>query len=281
MHDGLGDTLLYKGLARCMPGHVRVFGIEPHGTGYCPILHTRIPEMAAYYVQQIRRIQPEGPYFLGGLCAGGRIAFEMAVQLESKRQRIGLVALLDSPGPQMPLKAWLTNQRQLARFTATLRGEEAGSLDSRPHGTIGQGRVEGQKFPILRGEVPGQEGCRRVPLPDAPPGCRPWPTGAPLCTGSVRPHRPGPGGEGLRAESIARWEGCSLSRASGGEGADEALVNLSSDSLLGWGGRFRHELEIIEMSNGHNGMLHEPDVGELARYLTASMDQTLSAEVAS
>ena len=53
-----------------MPVMVKVFGIDPYGTGYCPILHTRIPDMAAYYVQQIRQIQPEGPYLLGSLWPG-------------------------------------------------------------------------------------------------------------------------------------------------------------------------------------------------------------------
>ena len=101
VHDGVGDTLLYKNLAWRMPESVRVYGIEPHATGFCPILHTRIPDMAAYYLQQVRLIQPEGPYFLGSLCAGGMIAFDMALQLEAQGLPVGFVALLDAPGPRM------------------------------------------------------------------------------------------------------------------------------------------------------------------------------------
>ena len=127
VHDGVGDTLVYESLAQRMPEMVKVFGIDPYGTGYCPILHTRIPDMAAYYVQQIRQIQPEGPYLLGGLCAGGMIAFEMALQLEAQGHSVGFVALMDAPGPQMPVKPCSRTERQLARFAAALRGA-AGAL---------------------------------------------------------------------------------------------------------------------------------------------------------
>ena len=126
VHDGVGDTLVYKNLAWRMPDRVSVYGIEPCGTGHCPILHTRIPDMAAYYVKQVQRVQPEGPYLLGSLCAGGMIAFEMALQLEAHGLPIGFVALLNAPGPRMRLKAFVTKKRQLTQFTEALRNPAAG-----------------------------------------------------------------------------------------------------------------------------------------------------------
>jgi phthiocerol/phenolphthiocerol synthesis type-I polyketide synthase E len=73
-----------------------VHGLQPQGLdGKQPPL-TRIEEMAANFVRQIRVIQPKGPYFLVGYCMGGTIAYEMAQQLHRYGQTIGLLALLDT-----------------------------------------------------------------------------------------------------------------------------------------------------------------------------------------
>jgi thioesterase domain-containing protein len=61
--------------------------------------HTSVEEMAAYYIQEIKTVQPEGPYLLGGRCTGGTIALEMAQQLKKKSQDVLLVVMVDSPRP--------------------------------------------------------------------------------------------------------------------------------------------------------------------------------------
>jgi thioesterase domain-containing protein len=43
--------------------------------------HPRVEDLAAWYVAEVRAVQPEGPYFLGGLSFGGIVLFEMAQQL--------------------------------------------------------------------------------------------------------------------------------------------------------------------------------------------------------
>ncbi|HKB56962.1 MAG TPA: amino acid adenylation domain-containing protein, partial [Lacunisphaera sp.] len=57
---------------------------------------TRVEDMAAHYIQEIRTVQPHGPYYLGGYCFGGNVAFEMARQLTQQGETIALLALLDS-----------------------------------------------------------------------------------------------------------------------------------------------------------------------------------------
>ena len=52
--------------------------------------------MAAYYIQEMRSLQPEGPYCLGGYLMGGLIAFEMAQQLHAQGQQVALLALFDT-----------------------------------------------------------------------------------------------------------------------------------------------------------------------------------------
>jgi aspartate racemase len=59
----------------------------------------KVEELAAYYVRDIRRMQPEGPYNLMGFCFGGLVAYEIARQLESEGARVGLVAMLTAARP--------------------------------------------------------------------------------------------------------------------------------------------------------------------------------------
>ena len=85
-----------------MPSDLGVFGITPLSTEGVPLAETRIEDMADFYVREVRTKQPRGPYLLGGLCAGGVIAYEMASQLLHSGENVELVALLDAATPQAP-----------------------------------------------------------------------------------------------------------------------------------------------------------------------------------
>ncbi len=61
-----------------------------------PIPLPMIEDLAAHYIEELRRIQPHGPYFLIGHSFGGLVAYEMAQQLTAKGQQVGSVALLDT-----------------------------------------------------------------------------------------------------------------------------------------------------------------------------------------
>jgi len=93
---GFGGTILrFRDLARRLGPDQPVYGLQAQGLdGMHPCL-TRVEEMAAHYISEIRALQPEGPYFIGGYSLGGTIAFEMARQLQAQGQTPGLVALLD------------------------------------------------------------------------------------------------------------------------------------------------------------------------------------------
>jgi thioesterase domain-containing protein/acyl carrier protein len=58
-----------------------------------------VGEIAARLAQRIRSVQPTGPYYIGGWCVDGIIAFEAAAQLTSDGADIGSVVLLHSPNP--------------------------------------------------------------------------------------------------------------------------------------------------------------------------------------
>jgi pimeloyl-ACP methyl ester carboxylesterase len=61
-----------------------------------PISLPKIQDLASHYIQEMRSLQPEGPYFLMGLSRGGTIAYEMAQQLTDQNQRVELLVMFDT-----------------------------------------------------------------------------------------------------------------------------------------------------------------------------------------
>ncbi len=104
IHDGNGETILYRNLALNLHPKRTVYGLQPLASSDFPLLHTRIEDMAAHYLKQIKTIQPEGPYLLGGMCAGGVISFEIALQLQQQQQEIAMLAIIDAANVGTPLK---------------------------------------------------------------------------------------------------------------------------------------------------------------------------------
>jgi len=60
---------------------------------------SKVNEMAAQYIREIRSVQPEGPYYIGGVCSGGTVAFEIAQQLQAQKQTVALLALIEPAPP--------------------------------------------------------------------------------------------------------------------------------------------------------------------------------------
>ena len=81
---------------------------------------SRIEEMAAAYVKDLRVVQPHGPYYLGGYCFGGNVAFEMARQLSSAGEKIALLALMNCAPPNSRYTQVRFNPRWLARLLKNL-----------------------------------------------------------------------------------------------------------------------------------------------------------------
>ena len=96
MHGAGGTVLIYRDLSRHLGTDQPFYGLQSQGLdGSRPPL-TTVEEMAAVYIRDIRRTQPHGPYFLGGYCGGGTIAYEVAQQLQADGEQIALLALFDT-----------------------------------------------------------------------------------------------------------------------------------------------------------------------------------------
>ncbi len=51
--------------------------------------------LATYYVEEILAIDPDGPYTLGGHCAGGKLAIEIVMQLQEKGKKVDRLSLIE------------------------------------------------------------------------------------------------------------------------------------------------------------------------------------------
>jgi amino acid adenylation domain-containing protein len=94
---GIGGGMLwgYANLARHLGTDQPVYAFKACTPAELEEFDT-IEKIAAQYVQELRRFQPEGPYALGGYCFGGNVAFEMARLLDQQGQQVSLIALINS-----------------------------------------------------------------------------------------------------------------------------------------------------------------------------------------
>ena len=96
IHGGGGNVLIYRDLSKHLGSEQPFYGLQAQGLdGERPYLET-IEDMAKLYVKEIQRVQPHGPYYLGGYCMGGNVAYEMAQRLKAQGEEVALLALFDT-----------------------------------------------------------------------------------------------------------------------------------------------------------------------------------------
>jgi acyl-CoA synthetase (AMP-forming)/AMP-acid ligase II/thioesterase domain-containing protein/aryl carrier-like protein len=91
-----GDVFTYINMVRYLhPDQpVYVFRFPEPARLDDQVANTMLREMAALYIGEMRKVQPEGPYHIGGFCYGGELAFEMAQQLLAQRQATDYLAMI-------------------------------------------------------------------------------------------------------------------------------------------------------------------------------------------
>ena len=96
VHGGAGSTLFLHQLSRELGPDYPFYGIEPEGLDGKRFQRPTVEQMAAHYIAEIRKLQPQGPYHIGGYCFGGLVAFEMARQLQLQGEQLAMVALFSA-----------------------------------------------------------------------------------------------------------------------------------------------------------------------------------------
>ncbi|MFJ7277126.1 alpha/beta fold hydrolase, partial [Kitasatospora sp. NPDC098663] len=100
VHPGGGLSWCYLPLARHLPEEYPLYGLQARGLDGATPLATSVRQMAADYIEQIRSVQPSGPYHLLGFSFGGVPAHEIAVQLQEQGEEVASLILLDAYPPE-------------------------------------------------------------------------------------------------------------------------------------------------------------------------------------
>jgi len=279
IHDGDGETLLYRSLANRLSPSVSVYGVQPYGSDEFPILHARIEEMAASYIRAIRKVQPEGPYLLGGLCAGGVLAFEVAVQLQQQGQQVGMVAIIDAADVKATEKGgYILNQR-IDRFSTIFHK----STKMKPHRqvlfllnqlkqrTVNLISYEVRKnYETLRDQfqlvffkyfldhdmqLPAF--VKHIPVRNILALAREQYTPQRLFDGEIQLYR--------ATKRSPIFDNTPID--------DTPYIERFSDPLLGWGKRATAGVQAYDIPGGHSSMLQEPNVQVIAEKIQSHIDK--------
>ncbi len=274
VHDGDGETLLYLNLARCMPDDIAVFGIEPRRLKRIPLAHASIEDMAAFYIQQVRKKQPCGPYLLGGMCAGGVIAYEMASQLVRSGESVNVVVLLDSARPKAEKRRGRIAKMRFGRLNLAVAAvqqksefaplKRAGVIVR----TVSQKLANAVLWEVLQRVTQVSVRERFWLLRQVLSRELEWPRFVPEL--SVRQIYDS--AEALYVPKPLPGLSVVLVRAQTGEANDTPYRNVYADETLGWAAVVP-SLDVVDVDGGHSSMLQEHYVDSLAGALMPYLQQ--------
>ena len=106
-----GDVFCYRALVRHLGEGQPFYGLQPPGVdGHAEPLD-RVEELAAYFAKQIQAFHGSRPCVIAGFCAGGGIAFELALQLRSAGTAVDYLALFGAPYPSRYARLRMLQER--------------------------------------------------------------------------------------------------------------------------------------------------------------------------
>lgn len=95
VHAGGGHVFFYNDLAKHLSQDRPVYALQPSGIDGANKMHHSISEMTTDYLQEIKRIQPKGPYHILTYCFGTAVGIEIIRQLE-KTNEMGHIIIMDT-----------------------------------------------------------------------------------------------------------------------------------------------------------------------------------------
>jgi amino acid adenylation domain-containing protein len=204
--------------------------------------------IAQFYVRELKKLQPEGPYHLAGVSHGGDVIFEMAQQLAQSGDSVALLVMMDTYGPQP--------QNSGLRSKLKFHGQALLSLKHRyVLGRFGLYRDRLRtKAKLIYARLLEKQG-------------KPLPAGLQFLrvveqnsrSGSAYVHQPYDGNLLLFRATDDLFYGEDYRK-----------------SALGWRSIILREITVIDVTGDHMGMLQEPHVGAIAQALKAHLPPELS-----
>ncbi len=245
VHPVSGYALCYNELAGHIDHPCAIFGLQVDGVSFPESMDA----MAGQYIQAMKRVQPEGPYLVGGWSMGGVVAYEIAQQLKQAQERVDLLLMLDSfcPGSRH-VSGEMREEDERAPLVAVAAGLgiEKDLLDKMP--------LEDLLETVLR-------------------------------LGHEQKHLPSSFGmQELRERYTARVANAKAMRAYRPSPFDgeiqlvRAQENNDPDWFLGWGA-LAAKVAVTEQSGGHSSMIYErPHVLGLARTISEALQRLSKPE---
>lgn len=154
-----GNVIEFYHLTRYLSADQPFYGLQAQGIDGKTPAKKSIAEMARDYIAEIRQLQPDGPYYLGGFSFGGEVAYEMAQQLLVQGQAVALLAMFDTIEPA-------TARYNARQFVGGLVGSAKGSAAAELSFTDRMRRFwqrgAGEKWRSLAGWVNAQQQQRKA-----------------------------------------------------------------------------------------------------------------------
>lgn len=108
VHTHTGSVLFCRDFPKQLGGDQPVLGLQSQCiSGGSP--QFSVEQMASRYIEEMKSVQPDGPYRLFGYSFGGLVAFEMACRLSQRGDRTAFLGMFNTPAPGS-LKGWPLGQ---------------------------------------------------------------------------------------------------------------------------------------------------------------------------
>ncbi len=255
VHGGGGEVLRFIPLARALGPEQPFYGLRfPEFDGN--LSQVTIGLLAQRYIEEISRVQSDGPYYLSGASFGGLVALEMARQLKQEGREVALLVLFDTANPAFyhtlsPMESLKYRVRRLAGKLRYLGGNLWRA-------------TPGNKFRILAQTISSLRNRVSYSIWDATYRYffwrqRPVPVrlrdNLKLFSALARAYRPQ-----LYDGLITLFK------------AVEQSAEFGPDPSLGWACVARQGVDVHEVPGDHMTILDEPRVATLADRLRACID---------
>lgn len=266
---GVGGGMFwgYRNLSRYLGGDQPVYVIRSRAMDGREEEYEQIEDMAGQYVAELRAFHPQGPYYLGGYCFGGNVAYEMARQLTAQGESVAFLALMNCAPPNSSYIRVCWTPGFALKFVRNLALLAGNALQWRPEQRrefiYWKARLLRQKLRRWFGRR--QQGTRGGPLDHLvdlsiypPEQRRLWET---HIQALINYHpKPYPGG-------------ATLFRAR----AHPFLCSF--DPLCGWGNLATAGVNLKLVKGPHEGILDEPHVQILAREMKACLEAVTNPKI--
>jgi NADPH:quinone reductase-like Zn-dependent oxidoreductase/thioesterase domain-containing protein/acyl carrier protein len=110
IHGHRGNILGFRELSDLIGHDTPFYALQARGMGERSFEIGTFEQIAEDYLREIQAVQPKGPYYLGGFCMGGAIAYHIAQLLQKQNEEVALLALIESAHPHFA-KLRLTSGR--------------------------------------------------------------------------------------------------------------------------------------------------------------------------